>query len=74
MIKTEPARLQLAYSLLWGKERPGDGGLEALDAFTETHPAVNRDLREVVAYQRQRLVPASCVYFPDRTGGTRTTR
>jgi len=61
-------RLLLAYALLWGKERPGDGGLEAVDAFTMAHPALKKDLLEVIAYQRARTVPASGIYFPQRTG------
>jgi hypothetical protein len=60
--------LQLVHSLLWGNERPGDGSLEAVDGFTKKHQALCRDLLDVIAYQRERIVPASGRYFPERTG------
>ena len=65
---TDRTHLQLVHSLLWGNARPGDGSLEAVDGFTQNHQALRQDLLDVVAYQRERIVPASGRYFLEQTG------
>jgi len=61
-------RLTLAYSVLWGSQRPGDGGFQALDEFTRNHSELTRDVRDVVSFRRQGIVPGSRIFFRDRAG------
>ncbi|AHE97473.1 DUF3427 domain-containing protein [Thioalkalivibrio paradoxus] len=61
-------RLELAYSVLWGSQRPGDGDFNALDEFTRKHSESSLDVRDVVSFRRRGIVPASEVFFRDRTG------
>jgi superfamily II DNA or RNA helicase/HKD family nuclease len=62
------ARLQLAYSVLWGNQRPGDGDFHSLDHFIRDHSHLSLDIRDVVAFRRRGIVPASEIFFRDRTG------
>jgi len=68
LIDDDRSRLQLIYSLLWGNERPGDGSLDAVDAFTTAQDVLRKDLLDIITYRRGRMVPASGRYFPKRTG------
>jgi hypothetical protein len=62
------ARLQLAYSVLWGNQRPGDGDFHSLDNFIRDHSDLSRDTRDVVSFRRRGIVPTSEIFFRDRTG------
>ena len=62
------ARLELAHSLVWGKERPEDGSLETVEGFVRRVEGLRRDLLEVTEERLERLRPASGVHFPARTG------
>ncbi|WP_018649125.1 MULTISPECIES: DUF3427 domain-containing protein [unclassified Thioalkalivibrio] len=61
-------RLALVHSTLWGKTRPGDGDLTAVDAFVREQRPLYRDLQEVAAWRHERIVPASGISFPEQTG------
>jgi superfamily II DNA or RNA helicase len=61
-------RLQLAYSVLWGSQRPANGHFNVLDEFTRTHYGLSLDVRDVVSFRRRGIVPASEIFFRDRTG------
>ncbi len=52
-------RLELAHSLLWGKERPGDGGVAAAHRFVLGVEGLRRDLLEVVEGRLGQVRPAS---------------
>jgi superfamily II DNA or RNA helicase/HKD family nuclease len=62
------ARLQLAYSVLWGSQRPGDGAFPTLDDFIRDNSELSLDIREVVSFRRRGIVPASEIFFGDQTG------
>ena len=62
------ARLQLAYSVLWGSQRPGDGAFHTLDDFIRDNSELSLDIREVVSFRRRGIVPASEIFFGDHTG------
>lgn len=64
----ERARLELAHSVLWGKERPGDGSLGAVHGFARLVEGLRQDLLEVTEERLAGLRPASGVHFPERTG------
>lgn len=52
-------RLDLAYSLVWGKARPGDGGISAAHQFVRGVNGLRRDLLEVVEERLGQVRPAS---------------
>ena len=61
-------RLTLLHSMLWGKTRPGSGDLSAVDGFVREHRPLYRDLQEVLAWRRERMIPGSGITFPEQTG------
>ena len=52
-------RLELAHSLLWGTERPGDGGVSSAHQFVLGVEGLRRDLLEVVEERLGQVRPAS---------------
>lgn len=61
-------RLELAHSLLWGQDRPGDGALAAVHHFFRGVEGLRQDLVEVVEERLRRVRPASGETFPKHTG------
>ncbi len=61
-------RLTLLHSMLWGKTRPGSGDLSAVDGFVREHRPLYRDLQDVLAWRRERMIPGSGITFPEQTG------
>ncbi len=61
-------RLTLAHSVLWGKDKPGDGSLVSVDTFIRTHTALRQDLEEVIDYRLEQTVPASGIGLREQTG------
>lgn len=64
----ERIKLKLAYSVLWGTEKPGDGSLNTLDEFIRNHAQLSQDVHDVASLRRRALVPISGIFFPDLTG------
>jgi superfamily II DNA or RNA helicase/HKD family nuclease len=62
------ARLELAYSLLWGVERPGAGKFADVHRFVLATDGLRDDIVDLVDDRLARLHPASGVHFPDKTG------
>lgn len=56
-------RLELAHSLLWGKERPGDGGIDEVHRFVRGLEGLRRDLMETVEERLGQIRPASGIFF-----------
>ncbi len=61
-------RITLALSLIWGRDRPGDGSRKSLQDFMLNQPGLRHNLLDVVRHRLTRLLPTSGQYFPARTG------
>jgi superfamily II DNA or RNA helicase len=58
-------RLALAYSLFCGKQRVGDGTLEAFDAYVRARPMLRHDLAAIAEHRREQILAASNLHLSE---------
>ncbi|WP_041463799.1 DEAD/DEAH box helicase [Pelodictyon luteolum] len=59
---------RLLHSMLWGKEKPGNGTLQDVEGYLRSHPALRHDLRELFNWLLENRSPLPEIRFPELTG------